>query len=116
MSLRLQRYQADEAAAADGVALAQFGAEEGEVEVFEQEQDGGQQHAGREQDERAGEVEHAERLARLALGVVLLARSRHPEPLQSLHLTCTHRTEICEQDLFSKSNGVDLTGLLGGGA
>jgi len=85
--------QADETAASDGVALAELGAEEGEVEVLEQQYDGGQQHAGRQQDERAGEVENAQRFARLSLGVVLLARTGHPEPLQALHLACT-RTQL----------------------
>ena len=73
--------QADEAAAADGIALAQLGSEESEVKMLQQQQHGCEQHPWRQKDERAGEIEDTQRLARLTLSIVLLTRSSHPEPL-----------------------------------
>jgi len=57
--------------------------------VFQHQKEAAEKHATGEEDERRGEVEYLKRLARLALGLVLLAGSGHPELLKSFHLACT---------------------------
>ena len=58
-------------------------------------------HAAGEQDEGGREVENAERLARLALCLVLLARPGEPELVQALQLTLLHKGNLHHTTLFA---------------
>ena len=74
--------------AASVKTLLQFGPEELEVHVFEQQQQTPEQHAAGQQNEGTREVEDAERHRTLACLGRLCARAGQPEPLQAFQLSC----------------------------
>lgn len=81
-------HETEEGAASTLVRFRAFDADVLEVDVLEEEEDGGQQHAGHEQQEGRQELLQGEGVARLVLLLARLARARHPVAAQPLQVTC----------------------------